>query len=228
MLLIIHGEDIKKSNEFLQTKLAELKTTGAEITIFSPKEKDLTEIRQLFDSVDLFATNNVYVIQDFFSQKESNFKTKLKEIIKKNTDKIIILYEQDSVNGQSLNSFKNATVHHFKAPDIIFKFTDALVPNNQRMILSLYQKALEQNLAIEYLVYMINRQLNLMIQAKNKPSEIKAAPFVKTKIQNQAKQFSMSDLISLHHQLYLLDKNYKTGETVSDNNHLLTNFLLKI
>jgi hypothetical protein len=62
---------------------------------------------------------------------------------------------------------------------------------------------------------MIARQIRILLQIKdNHPPKL--APFMLSKLNKQAKEFSLEKLLNLHHQLYLIDQKQKLSTGLLD------------
>lgn len=227
-MIIIHGEDVKKSYAYLSDLLAGYLQKEYQILNRQIKEIDLTLFRQEVSSEDLFAQKKVIVLNGLLSTNKSKTKDGLIELLNKLSQHEVILYEQKDLTLTALRPFKSSKIAHFKVSPLIFKLTGEIKPHNFKMIGDLYRQILASGYEPEFVSAMLLRQIKLLLQIKNKPLSVKQPPFVKNLLQNQAKFFSNEQLLKIHHQLYLLDKQIKTGSSQAQSEHLVFEILSTI
>ncbi len=105
----------------------------------------------------------------------------------------------------------------------IFDLVDAIGARETSTALRLLHGQLDQNAAPLYLLTMITRQFRLLVQVKDLRSrgllpaaiaeQLKARPFVVSKIMAQAPNFSMPQLESIYRRLLDTDLAMKTGRS---------------
>jgi len=103
----------------------------------------------------------------------------------------------------------------------VFAFVDALASRKLGRALALLHELLDEGQAAPYLLFMVARQVRLLIQARElierrvRPeqavSELKQNPFAVRKAFEQAQRFTLETLLALHDRLVELDHCSKTG-----------------
>lgn len=202
------------------------KKEGSDIHLLDGKTVNLTDLSQIVNSTGFFNTTRTIFITEIFSLPASSNKTKILNILKKNVNENIIIWEGSSVNGQTLKSFSGIKSELFKTPVKIFHFVEQIRPGNSTTLLKLYAEILDSGAAPEYLFIMIVRQIRLLIVYKSVPASPSLNPWSIKNLLPQAKLFTLDELLLLYARLYDIDKSIKTGTSplpLSD--HLLSLFL---
>lgn len=222
MFVIIHGEDRVTSRQ----ELSRLVQASSDIVTLDGNKITLEAIIQNIESASLFGTSARLTIIENLHRLKS--KTDLKEIItylsvQKATDISLILWENQELTKAQLKKFPTAQVINKKISPSIFALTDAISPetSTQKRI-SLCDNALKEN-APEMILVMLARHLRLMITTFDThafwPPNM---TWQKTKLTRIATQFGLERLISLHHQLALIDTQSKTGTLAGNLDSRLT------
>lgn len=107
----------------------------------------------------------------------------------------------------------------------IFAFTDALGERNGKAAMKQFLLLLEDNELLE-LTGMIHRQFRLLIQAReildaggkaqDIERELQVLGFVARKLSDQARRFSLAQLLEIYDRLLKIDQDMKTGGTPGD------------
>ncbi len=107
----------------------------------------------------------------------------------------------------------------------IFTLTDALGERNSKAAMQQFMLLMEDNDLLE-LTGMIHRQFRLLIQAReildgggkaqDIERELKVLGFVSRKLADQARRFSMRQLLEIYDRLLKIDVDMKTGGTPGD------------
>lgn len=210
-MLIFHGDDYLASRQTLNTHLDQLANSGYEVNRLEAKDITPSDLTQLLDNTNLFGNKPTPVIFGFFSLLASSNKKKLQEILVKNQKEEVILYEGKTLSATQLKVFPQATTKLFKPKSIIFNFLDSLKPNLNPQSIIMF-KEIEKNEEVELIFALLIRQVRLLIQA-TEPESLKLPPWQKNKLISQAKMFGIQKLLKLHKDLYLIDRNIKTGRT---------------
>jgi len=209
-MIIIHGENTSGSYARLTALLESFSKNNRQILSFNAGEISLTNIEQALSPTDLFGSEIVLVLNNLFSGTKSKQKELLKKVLVSKTNKPIIIYETKEISASSLKSYNQVQIEVFKVSPQIFKFVESLSPGKPSIVqFDRLTKDTEQ----EFIFAMIVRQIRILITAKTNPSMLKTAPFIKSKLLNQAGQFSLDKLLDLHRRLYLIDRQIKLGET---------------
>lgn len=229
MLTIIHGDDTNASRNALQN----IKEQQQPL-ILEGEKVTLTDLAQVFDGGGLFETQKVIVIEQLLSKRKKS--SELESILNFLKERTLInelyFWEGKELDKKTLSLFPHATIKGYKLPQTLFLFVDSLKPNNGKQLVQLFHKTLE-HIDAEIVFFMLVRQVRLLLalfQEGNQPiDEVKRlAPWQKAKLQKQAKAFSEQTLLSLHVQLYEIDKKAKTGALPGDLSLAIDNLLLTI
>jgi len=219
MINIFHGDDYITSRQELNQALETNLNNQTEIIKLNAKSLTLESLTQTLESSSLFNNKKITVIFQLFSLPRSKNKTSLIELVLKNPDKTIYIWETKTLTPANLklvSKKEGVNLKSFKLPVVLFKFLDSIKPENSKTTLNLFHQTLKTN-PVELIFYMLSRRLSQLIQAKDNPKTIKAAPWQINQLKSQAKSFPSIDyLIKLHSKLSLLDYQTKTGQSPVD------------
>ena len=130
----------------------------------------------------------------------------------------IYLWEKKLLTPSVLKQLKNAIIQAHKLPQELFRFLDAIRPDNAYITINLFHRALKTTEA-EMLFFMLIRQFRLLLALReaNAPIEEvqKLAPWQIIKLRQQAKLFSDDRLFSIYISLSEIDKEAKTGASTT-------------
>ncbi len=224
-MLIIHGEDAKKSSDFLSSSIDSARNSGDKIFSFDSKDLDITKLTQILDSAGLFGDTPTVLISNLLTATKSKAKDILIKYLTEKQQSKITLFEQKQIPAASLKPFLKSEIKLFNIDKNIFKFTEKIIPRNQSILLPAFRKLLDQGEDLMYLEVMIMRQIKLLLQVKTHPQLIKLPPYPKKMLQDQATRFTLDKLLDCHHRLYQIDTGLKTGTSPVDMENQLMNFL---
>lgn len=227
-MIILHGEDIKKSYQRLCSITEDYKNKNVEVIIHDAVDLDITGLSQELNSSGLFGTTKLIVIKNLMSGKKSKEVNQIIKALQETQNDNIVLYEDKKVSVSIINKFSGAKVEHFAISPIIFKFLDSLRPNNLKQILVSWNSIKDENTEPEFVFAMIVRQVKLMVQSKSTENYLKIAPYPARLIRQQATFFQHNQLLDLYHELHLIDQKIKTGKGGNNLENLLINFFQKI
>ncbi len=205
MITILHGDNYVAS----RTALNQLKNT----TKLDAKLILKADLAQALESKALFSDDRPFIIENLLTLPKSKNKQNLINIVLNATDKQIYLWDKKTVTPTVKKQFKNATIKEFKLTKSVFKFLDAIKPNNQVNILKLLHQSLEHD-AVELTFYLLHRRISQLIQAVDNPQELRGAPWQIGKLKTQAKLFTLAQLKNFHQKLLEVEFELKTGRSV--------------
>ena len=212
-MLILHGENLVASRTALGQKIAAGKSKGHEIIKLSGTEISFTAIKQALESLSMFSSNRLVILENFLSSSKSLEREKILDFIKKGAFANLILWEGKKIDGRTLTSLKAQTLSFDLSP-LIFRFLDSLAPDNQKNSIYWFHQCLAQD-PPELIFYMLTRQIRLLILAADLGSGgLTGMPeWRKGKLISQAKKFGLKKLLELYRQLLEIDYQQKTGQT---------------
>ena len=219
-MIIIHGPDQLAAQNKLDQFLNSAKDKSLEITKIEAKDLTPANLSQLLTPSSLFSDSRLVVIDNLLSLLQSNNKKKLVEILKKTSNKNIILYENKNVHPATIKSLPTTQVFQFKENPLIFKLLDNLYPDKPKLAIDILNKIVESRQSLELLFFMLARHVRLLIQAKT-PSLTNLPPWQLAKLNRQASLFTTDQLIALHHDLYQIDKRQKRSTIKSLESELI-------
>lgn len=214
MITVIHGDDIASSRIFFQR----VKEKTPDRRTIAGSSVDMTQLAQLFDSENLFASSQTIFIEELLTKKKQSgdFEALLAFLNKHSYDNTIYLWEGKEVAKTILNKLKNVASHPYKLPQSLFQFLDSISPKNKQQALQLFHKTIvtaEQ----EVVFFMLIRHVRLMLALCDKEAQIdevkRMASWQKSKIKKQAATFSKTGLGNALQQLHKIDYDHKTGAT---------------
>ncbi len=215
MVTIIHGDDAAASrNYFLEIKQKEKDSVS-----FDGDRVTITDLVQNIEGSGLFSDAKTIFIENLLTKRKRTDKD-VKEIlnfINKNSKEFnFALWESKEILKRDLNFFKEAAAKIFKLPKNIFLFLDNLKPNNAKTMLNLFHQALASGIKEELILFMIQRQIRLLLTLSDPGEETidevsRLAPWQMSKLQAQASLFDISKLKNIYKKLYEIELGQKTG-----------------
>lgn len=211
MITILHGDDIATSRKYYKT------LQKKDDPFFDGDRITLEDIKNAVQSTTLFDDSKTISIENFFSKRKPSkeMETIIEYVKISGKDHDVLFWESKPLSKKTLSAFSNATIKAYTFPQSLFAFLEALQPENTKTLLNLYHQALTHTEA-EMILAMLTRQVRLLLviseDSANPIEEMKRlAPWQKSKLLFQSRQFSLQKLQNLHSQLYTLDVQSKTG-----------------
>ncbi|MDO8503111.1 MAG: hypothetical protein Q7S60_00290 [bacterium] len=210
---ILHGENQVQSRKALSEIVRQAKKDGWEISRLSGEGLDKSKLLTAVRSQALFGGGHLVVVENFFANNK-NAKKIIQEIPLENGT--LVFWEGKALSKTATYGVeKNFEILEFKIPVSVFKFLDSLMPSNTRVALKFLQQAVKDDSA-DFILLMIARQVRLLIWAKLDPETLKLAPWQKSRIIEQAKEWDKDKLLSFHTQLLDLDRANKRSRLPED------------
>lgn len=213
MLTIICGEDsISSRNYFLdQQKLFAQK--GYEIVNVDYRlvlELDESEA----SSASLFTQKRAYFTSNLNKKvlKKLNVKTekRIKDIIASN--KILLFDWEEETSSRDLKSIKGVVIKELKPSQTIFKLLDSCYPGNLKQFVSSL-KTISESTEDIFIFIMLARHLRNILITKLGERLPKLMSWQIAKLSNQAKYWSLENLINFYQGLHRIDVNTKTSNS---------------
>lgn len=207
-MIVIHGDNVVASRNYLNQKKTELKAGGVkEIVTLEGKKASIENILGALESQSLFGNEKYIIIEDFLSRPKSTAKNEIEEYLQKTNPANCLLWEGKKATALQLKKFSKATIQESKSSSQTFQFLDSFGTTKENS-LKLLQKALETD-AEGSLFFMVVRQVRLLLLV-NAPS-YNLPPWQKQKLLKQAAQLGEEKLLELHSQLLTIDEKNKTS-----------------
>lgn len=251
MLTIIHGDNVSASRKFF----TEQKDKHPDAQVFDGGKITLTDLAQIFEGGELFSDTKIVFIEHFFTKrKKSKERDSLIEVLQKYAqENNLFFWEGKELEKSVLNSFKSTDIRAFKLPQTLFLFVDSIKPGNNKQLVTLFHQTLETT-DVEMIFFMMVRQIRLLLnlnsnvisttEGRRNPvgsltvvrddkemiiDELKRlAPWQKSKLENQARQFSSEQLLNLYNKLFKFEIAQKTGNLSSTLSSSIDFLLLEI
>ncbi|MBU1071200.1 hypothetical protein KKG65_02180 [Patescibacteria group bacterium] len=204
-MIIIHGPDQVSAQNKLDQLLDQAKNNNLEIQRIEAKNLSRASLSQTLTPSSLFSSSRLVVVDNLLSLPQSANKKKLIEILKKTSNKNIILYESKNIHPATIKSLPTTQVFSFKENPLIYKFLETFD-------LKILDEIVATRQPLEMLFFMLARHVRQLIQVKT-PGSLRLAPWQLSKISKQSSLFTTDQLINLHKKLYKIDKRQKTSQT---------------
>jgi len=209
MLKVIHGENQVASRKKLVDFIEQAKQEKKEVLNLSAEKLDRAKLESALLSESLFGHEKLLIIEGLHSLPKSNKKDEFIELISSASIETI-LWEKKLLSKTDLKKLPtNLENYEFKITPKMWNFLDTLStnPKKKAAMLKLFKESVESDSG-EFVFLMIVRQIRILIQIKeNYPPKV--APFMLTKLNKQAKEFSLEKLLKLHQELYFIDQKQK-------------------
>jgi len=207
-MIIIHGDNQVASRQALTDQTSQFK---GEIIRLNGTQINLTTLKQAVESGSLFGQDKLIIIENLFGRPASGTKENLLAYLKQETLPHIIIWEPKTIDGRKLTAFRSAKISKFTIPATIFKFLDSLGQNKKTTLYWLHQTL--KNEPAELVFYLLCRRVaDLIIAADLSARGLdRMAPWQKSRLVRQAKNFPLSRLTTVYQKLLEIDWQQKTG-----------------
>lgn len=215
MLTIIHGDDTASSRKFFLTQ----KEQFPDAFLWEGDKVTITDLAQIFSGGALFEeSKSLFVEQLLTKQKrKSEYQTLITTLQEYGKEHTIVLWEGKELDRSTLQPFALARIQPFKLPQSLFQLLDSLKPDNGKNLIKLFHQTIETAEA-EMVFFMLVRQVRLLLALSSETvespiEEIKRMqPWQKTKLEQQAKLFTVDQLVHLYTKLFTIEAKQKTGQ----------------
>jgi DNA polymerase III delta subunit len=209
-MIVIHGENTAHSRKKLQELITQAKTDNTSITRLEAKRLTSASLQEAMGGNSLFGDDKLIIIEELHSLPASKRKKGLIEQIGNSGLDNLVLYEKRKLTATMLKKIGNPQVFEFKISNTLWKFLDQIGGSDKTKVIRLLRESITQN--DEFFVYtMIIRQIRMLITAKD-GGVLKGAPFMITKLQGQARNVSIEQLLTTHKQLSNIDIKQKNSQ----------------
>lgn len=217
MMLLIHGDNLTASRNYLNQLLVAAGQKNQEIVRLDGTKITLTDVKQALEAGSLFGQDKLIVVENLFSRLKSKEKEEIIDYVAKSSPTgNLYFWEAKIINLTTLKKFgPKLQIKLFKIPALIFQFLDAVWPGNQKtMLKSLKLLKSEQP---ELVFYLLCRRISQLIVAGDlgKAGLTKMAPWQQAKMLSQAQKFTLQQLTAFYQKLLTIDKQIKTGQTLA-------------
>jgi len=211
MLTIICGEDNIASRAYLNQLKDSYINKNYEIREI--QAKDITELtHQILDSPSLFANQCVYITENLQKKLSRKSNKSVFESIEAFVNKEGVLIDwEDSVSAREIKFKKYTILKEFKLSQSIFKLLDACYPENLSNFLRILDLIVENNDEI-FIFTMLSRHIKNLVSVKSNATGNKLQKWQIYKLENQARHWTLKNLISFYDALFRIDLNQKTGK----------------
>lgn len=225
MITLLHGDNTVASRTALHALLASLRDKQVHIRHLLAKDVDIPNLESALGTTSLFASDHCVVIEELMSLPKSKKKDSIISFIQ-SSNATVVMWEKKALTPTQIKQFSGARIQVFKTSSAIFTWLDALDPKNDANMLVLFGKAVKHD-GVELCFAMLARQIRLLIQIKEgKIPPI--SPFAVSKLQKQAKDFTLSHLLFLHRGMVHADEQQKTSTSPLALHENLTLLLLNM
>ncbi len=210
MLTILHGDNIAASRNVLNSLISQAKKKQQRVIRITPDGFQIEDLIAVLGS-GLFDQNKLIVIDEFqkFSlQQQKNIALQIKKNPSQHQQ---VVWASKKLPAKTLNLFPKKQDRLFKPENTVFFFLDSLSPNNKQRSLALLNQTLKKENPGLVFHLLTGRIEDLIIVATGHQDQLTKAPWQKSRLITQAKNFSLSQLKTFLEQLILLDYRQKTG-----------------
>lgn len=225
-MILYHGEDIAGSRAKLNQYKEEQIAAGNEVLSLNGKILTLTDLRQAVESVNLLGSGRAVIIEGLLTAPKSKRQEEILAYLKNHPDDQIVLWESRQIPPGKIKSL-GAKAQEFTLPKILFTFLESVGPKNTSASLKLLKQLLGQQPA-ELVLFMLGRQVRQLLVARFEPELLTGPSWLSGKTKAQAGKFTPNQLLALHENLYLVDQQTKTGQSLLPLADRLTQLILMI
>ncbi len=210
-ILVIHGDDLIKSYERLQTIIDSLRKRDWEVIKFEQKGN----LREILANQSLFQKKKAVVVEDIkvITQKDLNWLKKEKG----NPEINLIIYNQGILNDKFLTKLpKDKIVEIYNLPKIVWSFLESFFPGNTRKALNLLHQSVK-NEPLELIFALFARHIRDLFWIKTDAETINYPSWKITRLKKQASKFSKEKLKEIILKLSFLDIKVKNSQSELNN-----------
>ena len=229
MLIIVHGDNLIKSREQLFRLKQQAINKEQTLATLSAKNLKAEQLEQALLAQNLFGNDKLVIVETLHSLAHSKKRTAFIEQIRQASEQQdIILWEKKSLTKSNLKKFPQAKVYHYPSSKALWQLLDQLSPQSKQLNsqLKLLHQAVQQDAAEFCLVMLAGRIGDLLAYQVGAQEQLH--PFVKKKLAQQIKKFSLQQLKAAHRQLYQLDAQLKQSQNLLDLAAELDLFLINL
>lgn len=229
MLHLIHGDDVEKTRHTLSS--IKSNTKNKEIREVDGKHLDENMLVQSLESPSLFGGDICIIIERYLTyakKREKSYSRIVDRIVRASSEYDVILYEEKEIDTstiQKLGKYANVTLH--KTPVVLFQFLDAVMPGNTKQSLTLLERTTLHE-PPEIVFSLLVKRTRQLMECKDGFTPGGVASWQEVRLTNQARQFTMEQLIAMHTQLLNADIATKTGSTPFTLTQLLEQIILSL
>lgn len=215
MILVLHGDDIAASRNELNRIKEDAKREGKEIIYIDGKSVQEDIFIQAFSSSLLFDQERVMIIEQFLSSIRKNTKNIQKYLALlneyKNSSKIILWEDKEISKSMAQSIQKIAQIRQFKLPTVVFQFLDAIRPGNRKHIMQLFHMLMKEQ-SPEFIVAMTQKRVKQLLFTLYGKDYQELQGWQKTRLTNQAKHFTLNQLLSLYANIRMIEYKRNSGQ----------------
>lgn len=212
-MLLLHGDNHITSRQALLDYIEEKSNVYTRTESYNASQLTVASLEAALGETSLFNDQKLIIIEELHSLPKSTKKTSLIDLLARSQDlDSVVLWEKKPLTAKQLSVFGKSRVKTFKASSSVFRWLDQVSPKTKPGdLLQLFAEAVEGE-GEEFCLLMLVRQIRLLLQVKSNGNPA-VAPFIKRKLQQQASQFTLDQLLAFHEQLVVLDAKRKRGQS---------------
>src|SRR3989344_2449411 len=225
MILLLHGDDIVKSRQYLQDFKKSEKFD--EIKVYSSNDINLTDLTNQLANQSLIACKRLIIIENLF--KNTSFELKNFKIIDQDVD--LVIWEDRLLAPTKIKQIeKVGKEYQFKIEPLIFKYLDAIYPGNVKNSLELLKILIKKEDG-QFIFAMLIRHFRTLFLAST-PSGLDSlkrqlADWQLSKFVFQSKKFNTDKIKKSLELLLDIDIKVKSG-SVSGIDQELVDFTYRL
>lgn len=212
MITVLHGDDVTASRNALSQKRENLKVS--DIRYLDGKTMSDTDLVQALESNSLFGADHAVVIENCFSplgKKLNAVKQRAKYIAGSGTE--VVIWEGKPLGKTAITALgKGIRVQEFKLPVVLFQFLDSLGTKDSAQMLELLEKTIQTSQP-EIIFALLVRRTRELLQLADGSSPASMSPWLKNRLTQQSKSFTIKQLLTMHKTLLSIDLGIKTGSS---------------
>ena len=212
MITFIHGDDITNSrNQVL------LLLSGKDYQTIDWKRAEEEDLMTAFSNDGLFLDSKVIFVDGLSKLKPTVGKKLIEYLVRAETEKSmeILVWDDKTIDKRKLAKFPKAQIIPFSLPKHFFTFLDSINPRNSARLHHLLFELYPSSSPEQILYALINRMRLLLMIKQSDSSQFeeiaKLAPFQRSKILSQAKNWTERDIIVFYKKLYETEVGMKTS-----------------
>lgn len=212
---LLHGENHPESRKRLTELVNVAQSQAWEIIRVDGQKGEKLDLNVLSRSQSMLGMGQFVVVENYFTHNKKGLQ-EVKELFKGLTNVSFVFWEQKTIAPQTVKALeKYLKVTEYKIPKVLFNFLNSFTPGNAKNALMILQKAKSEN-SPDMLLVMLSRQIRLLYCLSTDPEGLRMADWQKRNLQTQLKGFTAERLLTLHHEILVLDRKNKKSQLPED------------
>lgn len=210
MQVVLHGTNLSALHQEANHLLDQALQKGQKLHHFQANKDTIADLRDQLGTQSMFGQARIWKVEGWEKLRSTKQKKEIAALLTDTNDHVLVTINKDLTPAQKKLFAKPWQVKQFKLPKVFFQFTEAIGVSPLSSVHQLLLDSLQQKNEWE-LHALLTRQFRLLL-ATATGAPVKAPPFAKPKLKQQASRLSTPKIIQSLHQLFKIELALKSGQ----------------